>query len=822
MYWARRVAQGIDHWRDRPDVWAPSLLVVIGILFFSDVLFSSKNFYFRDILNFHYPLRKVLIETYARGEFPLWNPFVHLGQPMLANPNYMAFYPTNLLHLFLPFDYAFKLHFIIHPILGGLGLYFLQRRLGIGALAAFGGSLVYQFSGPVLSFLNLYSIVQTVALMPWVGWGMTVALRGRLAHSLIFGMILSLQVISCEPQLFLSVFWLASGLALLHLLESDDRRKAVYDIVRVGSVGTLFAFGLAAIQVLPTLEMIPLSVRGGGYSYEASSIWSMHPADLVNVVIPNLFGTPYTLNNASYWGDAYHHAGEPYLVSYFAGASTILICLFSFLSTRRAIQRIFLGLTFISVFFALGKFNPLYHWLYDHFRLFQLGRFPSKYFLLTSLSLCVLCSLGAQEILQSEGGLGRKRKAIALLVLLGLLASIIALGIWLRFQSNPDSLETWIRTRVDPSIARVKDFHGITSRVLASVRSSGVFLLAASLVILVRTFVPAIKVAAPVLVLVMGAELIPPNLGLLPLISGSDFSFLSEVHRYLAKEGPKEPYRVVSMHWINPRPGFRIQASNRSAAWLTLFYRRTGQPMYGIIPGLQYSLCRSGDDLNTKESDDLWIRFLRAPTAAGLSILQKINSPVILGFGALQDPRLRQAASFDTETDQPLNVYWLENTLPRAFFASGLEKVASHSGALERFAQPDFPFGSTVILEEVQRDTRPGESGAGVARLMEYKAARVVCEVEAKRPGYLVLLDSYYPGWHAYLDGKEVGILRANYAFRAVEVGSGKHRVEFLCRPRSFYAGLGITSATMLLGAAVVLWGRRRGQLSKSCLESKR
>jgi len=202
MYWARRVAQGIDHWRDRPDVWAPSLLVVIGILFFSDVLFSSKNFYFRDILNFHYPLRKVLIETYARGEFPLWNPFVHLGQPMLANPNYMAFYPTNLLHLFLPFDYAFKLHFIIHPILGGLGLYFLQRRLGIGALAAFGGSLVYQFSGPVLSFLNLYSIVQTVALMPWVGWGMTVALRGRLAHSLIFGIIVSLQVISCEPNSF--------------------------------------------------------------------------------------------------------------------------------------------------------------------------------------------------------------------------------------------------------------------------------------------------------------------------------------------------------------------------------------------------------------------------------------------------------------------------------------------------------------------------------------------------------------------------------------------------------------------------------------------
>jgi len=68
----------------------------------ADVLFTSKNFYFRDILNFHYPLRKVLIDSYARGEWPLWNPYVYLGQPMLANPNYMAFYPSNLFHLFLP------------------------------------------------------------------------------------------------------------------------------------------------------------------------------------------------------------------------------------------------------------------------------------------------------------------------------------------------------------------------------------------------------------------------------------------------------------------------------------------------------------------------------------------------------------------------------------------------------------------------------------------------------------------------------------------------------------------------------------------------
>ncbi|PYV38949.1 MAG: hypothetical protein DMG09_10540, partial [Acidobacteria bacterium] len=123
-------ADGTRSWKTNPDLWYPVLLMVAGILFFSDSLFSSKNFYFRDILTFHYPLHRVMIESYARGEFPLWNPYVYLGQPMLANPNYMAFYPSNLFHLFLPFNYAFKLHFIVHPLLGGLGLYFMQRRLG--------------------------------------------------------------------------------------------------------------------------------------------------------------------------------------------------------------------------------------------------------------------------------------------------------------------------------------------------------------------------------------------------------------------------------------------------------------------------------------------------------------------------------------------------------------------------------------------------------------------------------------------------------------------------------------------------------------------
>src|SRR5947207_597791 len=131
-----------------------------------------------------------------------------------------------------------------------------------------------------------------------------------------------------------------------------------------------------------------------------------------------------------------------------------------------------------------------------------------------------------------------------------------------------------------------------------------------------------------------------------------------------------------------------------------------------------------------------------------------------------------------------------------------LKSVSSPQQSLEKPLSPDFdfPYTNTLILEDPAVAGRTAVAGAGTARILEYQNQRVLCEVESSSPGYLVLLDSYYPGWHAYVDGKEARILAANYAFRAVEVRAGKHRVEFRYRPRSFYAGLSVTCLAIAFG----------------------
>jgi len=79
-----------------------------------------------------------------------------------------------------------------------------------------------------------------------------------------------------------------------------------------------------------------------------------------------------------------------------------------------------------------------------------------------------------------------------------------------------------------------------------------------------------------------------------------------------------------------------------------------------------------------------------------------------------------------------------------------------------------------------------------------------VVDVTAETDALLVLADTYYPGWSATVDGRATEILRANYAFRAIEVPAGRHEVALVYRPSHWRTGL-LLSLAGLLGALACL-----------------
>jgi uncharacterized membrane protein YfhO len=79
------------------------------------------------------------------------------------------------------------------------------------------------------------------------------------------------------------------------------------------------------------------------------------------------------------------------------------------------------------------------------------------------------------------------------------------------------------------------------------------------------------------------------------------------------------------------------------------------------------------------------------------------------------------------------------------------------------------------------------------------------------QPGYLVLTDTYYPGWRATVDGQPAEILEANHAFRAVQLDRGEHTVTFEYEPLSFRLGAWLTLlALVVLVVIPIISGRYR------------
>jgi len=285
------------------------------------------------------------------------------------------------------------------------------------------------------------------------------------------------------------------------------------------------------------------------------------------------------------------------------------------------------------------------------------------------------------------------------------------------------------------------------------------------------------------------------------------------VNKHLGSLEEVSAFRVMALEGQEKRLTYHLRAPNDSRAWTSLFFRNAGLPFYGIMNKIQYSLYLPVDGLSSRESNVLFELFMEMGGFKRAEVLQRTNSLYIATLDQLVMPAANLEGTYATGSTLELNLYRVDDTLDRVYFASGVHKAASPADALKSLLDPSFPIRESVILEDPALPSRGASRETAEAKLLYYASQSVLCETNSGVPGYLVLLDSYYPGWVSYLDGKEVQILRANYCFRAVEVPAGRHRVEFRYRPRSFYAGLAITLLSLASGALLLCSHARR----KSC-----
>jgi uncharacterized membrane protein YfhO len=75
----------------------------------------------------------------------------------------------------------------------------------------------------------------------------------------------------------------------------------------------------------------------------------------------------------------------------------------------------------------------------------------------------------------------------------------------------------------------------------------------------------------------------------------------------------------------------------------------------------------------------------------------------------------------------------------------------------------------------------------------QFKAQRADIDVEAAEPSLVVVAQTYYHNWRAYVDGQPAPLLRANHAFQAIQVPTGRHHVRLAYEDRAFQFGAAVS-----------------------------
>lgn len=152
--------------------------------------------------------------------------------------------------------------------------------------------------------------------------------------------------------------------------------------------------------------------------------------------------------------------------------------------------------------------------------------------------------------------------------------------------------------------------------------------------------------------------------------------------------------------------------------------------------------------------------------------------------------------------NSPTSYYSVDN----AIFADKDDKV------MDLMLKPEFDPAQSVILTNTgNKETNLASVNwqavgkALPAQVLKDEDISTVLKVERTQPGYVVLTKSFFPGWKAKVNGVEKPVLRANYAFSAVEVGAGESTIEYYYDPGSFKLGVAITTLALLAGLLLII-----------------
>ena len=788
-----------------------------------------QNHLLSDLILENYAWKQFIIQSLQQGELPLWNPYLFAGVPFLAAGQHSALYPLSILYYVLPLDKAYGWFTVLNLALAGIFMFVFMRVLGLGRAGSTFAAVAYQLSGFMIVSVVFQMIIAAAAWLPLIlamcerVIRQSPALGGRPASApwaIIGALAVGMMFLAGHVEIMVYTALIAALYCVWRLAVESRRLRASADGSLLGSflvrrVGWLAAMailgvGIGAIQLVPLFELVQTSFRTGRSDFQQVLSYGFPVREALRWVMPNFFGseahhtyfdlfafTNLPVNTPSghtWWGMKNSVEGGAYV--------GIITLVFAGIAVAGAVRRLirrpqsatpaerpglptwfFILMAVFSVAFIFG--TPLYAILY--YGLPGINQLHSPFRWIWALTLCLsaLAGIGMQAVIEARA---RSQKSevrtqstdhqlpvtsyqLPFLVPVALVAVgvlILAAIVVVRFAWP--SFEPLV-TRVFEGLAKANE--GFTdARMFFSYEAvnAGIAALAViasgAVLWLARRYAGRAWWAA----LAIGLLVIDANVAWAGFNPSSDRALFNRVPpaiEFLKQD--LNPYRVTSydpsgskvfnanipwLHGIQDVRGYDSIIPKRYTDYMGLIEPQ-GELMYNRIAPLT-----NRQSLESPLLDLLNVKYVVTTDS--------IDTP---GFTLVYD---------DATHGGKTRIYQNERAMPRAFTLPITSSLLTHDFAravqnydARRYAMIDATCGITDAGCSI-----PYPAQYTLAPVTVYKNNEVWVDAQIDRSSWLILSDSYFPGWRAWVrpagafdeQEREVQVVPANGNFRAVRL----------------------------------------------------
>ncbi len=738
-----------------------------------------KNIALSDVFSQLYPWRILSIEAFRRGQWPLWNPYSLSGTPLLANWQSAPFYPLNILMLLFGDVWGWVLLIICQPVLSLVFMYLYLKQIGVKKTGRLIGSVIFAFSGFMITYMQYATIGQIMLWLPLQLYLVEKYVTSKKYIYLSFYSLTYFPVLTggfFQPAFY--VIGTSLSYAIIRVLQQF--RKKIFSVVTLLIFAFLGVF-TAAVQLIPTLELYKYSIRTFDQNIIEYQYGLLPLRNIVTFLTPDFFGNPATNN---FWGFLQYQETS----GYFSVIAVVLIILAFKKFNKNIYFSFFTLLFFISLIFSFN--NPISVLVY-RFNISGLSSgYASRFLMLTSFSASILAALGSTAV--------KYKNIITANVVLLLILTVLLLifGHDLYYVGSG-------KFSIVTSFFNLNDAQRLKIAMRNMILPVGILLICLAVTSLLGYLKKYHKKIKYLNTPIRNTDIL--SLAILVLIS-------MDLLRYGLKFTPFSPLKMTDLStqvtdYLKANTGnFRIEREWGPVmppnTWIyPHLYSSSGYDPLAIKQYARwYQVCQYDKNSGMQDlSKNKFTRYLEA---------DKYDSPCLDLFGVkyLVAIKRNNEGEFDPDgtyyskripAEKFKEVYSdgrtavLENisVLPRAILYDEYSVEEDEIKAQDR-SYWEMDFRKDIAINKQPLFSNHMVDPLDSAAIVKYSPNEVVVETATLQPVFLLLTDTYYPGWKVSIDGKESSLLIADGIFKAAEVPAGVHKIIFKYNPGSFKIGL--------------------------------